>query len=90
MSVFGGSAQGSVSGSLPSGLVPGSGSGGSVSKSARPHGRRLLVSAVVLVSVLVVAAVVVLLFVLGVFGPRSGSRDERAHYQHPSLFPAVV
>lgn len=73
MSVFGGSAQGSVSGGLPSGLVPGSGSGGSVPKSARPHGRRLLVSAVVLVSVLVVAAVVVLLFVLGVFGPRSGS-----------------
>lgn len=73
MSVFGGSAQGSVSGSLPSGLVPGSGSGGSVPKSARPHGRRLLVSAVVLVSVLVVAAVVVLLFVLGVFEPRSES-----------------
>ena len=69
MSVFGGSSQGSVSGGLPSGLVPGSGSEGV----ARPGGRRLLVSVIVLVSVLVVAAVVVLLFVLGVFGSRSGS-----------------
>lgn len=69
MSVFGGSAQGSVSGGLPSGLMPGSGSGGV----ARPRGRRLLVAAIVLESVLVVAAVVVLLFVLGVFEPRSGS-----------------
>lgn len=68
MSVLGGSAQGSVSGGLQSGLVAAVPPGGSAPKS---ESRRLLVAAIVLVSVLVVAGVVVLLFVLGVFGSRS-------------------